>query len=179
MQEESPHCLNMQRAEDFQAYLRQLVLEFEKMLKAGGIDMRAEYAKVIESFYWACKANKQTICHNAKRDEVLASIKDPLCKAWKLKLTGKDTVDPTTLIPEPLVDPHRASDAVSFRNLDEILEVVKEELAGKSLVQIKELKITMAFLTCLNPLLRVYINQYFPMFFSSFLCSNVSRSLLE
>ena len=28
LQEESPHCLNMQRAEDFQAYLRQLVLEF-------------------------------------------------------------------------------------------------------------------------------------------------------
>ena len=51
LQEESPHCLSMQRAEDFQAYLRQLVLEFEKMLKAGGTDMRAEYRKVIESFF--------------------------------------------------------------------------------------------------------------------------------
>ena len=30
LQEESPYCLNMQRAEDFQAYLQQLVLEFEK-----------------------------------------------------------------------------------------------------------------------------------------------------
>ena len=58
LQEESPHCLNIQRAEDFQVYLRQLVLEFEKMLKAGGTDMRAEYRKVIESFFWACKANK-------------------------------------------------------------------------------------------------------------------------
>ena len=27
LQEESPHCLNMQRAEDFQAYLRQLDAE--------------------------------------------------------------------------------------------------------------------------------------------------------
>ena len=53
LQEESPHCLNMQRAEDFQAYLQQVVLEFERMLKAGGTDMRAEYGKVIESFYWA------------------------------------------------------------------------------------------------------------------------------
>ena len=51
LHEESPHCLNMQRAEDFQAYLRQLVLEFEKMLKAGETDMRAEYRKVIESFF--------------------------------------------------------------------------------------------------------------------------------
>ena len=66
LQEESPHGLNMQRVEDFQAYLRQVVLEFEKMLKAGGTDMRAEYGKVIESFYWACKANKQTICNDAK-----------------------------------------------------------------------------------------------------------------
>ena len=144
LQEESPHCLNMQRAEDFQAYLRQLVLEFEKMLKAGGIDMREEYGKVIEIFYWVCKANKQTICNEVKPDEVLASVKDPLCKAWKLKLSGKESVDPTTLIPEPPVAPQRASDAVSFKNPDEILEAVKEELAGKTPVQIKELKITIA-----------------------------------
>ena len=144
LQEESPHCLNMQRSEDFQAYLRQLVLEFERMLKAGGIDMKTEYSKVIESFYWACKANKQTICNDAKPDEVLASIKDASCKAWKLKLSGKENVDPTTLIPEELVAPQRASDAVSFKNPDEILEVLKEELAGKTPLQIKELKITIA-----------------------------------
>ena len=144
LQEESPHCLNMQRSEDFQAYLRQLVLEFERMLKVGGIDMKTEYGKVIESFYWACKANKQTICNDAKPDEVLASIKDASCKAWKLKLSGKENVDPTTLIPEEPVAPQRASDAVSFKNPDEILEVMKEELAGKTPLQIKELKITIA-----------------------------------
>ena len=144
LQEESPHCLNMQRAEDFQAYLRQLVLEFERMLKAGGIDMKIEYGKVIESFYWACKANKQTICNDTKPDEVLASIKDALCKAWKLKLSGKENADPTTLIPEEPVAPQRASDAVSFKKPDEILEVLKEELAGKTPLQIKELKITIA-----------------------------------
>ena len=144
LQEESPHCLNMQRAEDFQAYLRQVVLEFERMLKAGGTDMRAEYGKVIESFYWACKANKQTICNDAVPDNVLASVKDPLCKAWKLKLNGKESVDPTTLVPEPQVAPQKASDAVSFKNPDEILEAVKEEVAGKTPLQIKELKITIA-----------------------------------
>ena len=144
LQEESPHCLNMQRAEDFQAYLRQLVLEFERMLKAGGTNMKIEYGKVIESFYWACKANKQTICNDAKPDEVLASVKDASCKAWKLKLSGKESADPTTLVVEQPVAPQRASDAVSFKNPDEILEAVKEELAGKTPVQIKELKITIA-----------------------------------
>ena len=51
-------------------------------------------------------------------------------------------MDPTTLIPEPPVAPQRASDVVSFKHPDKILEMVKEELAGKTLVQIKELKIT-------------------------------------
>ena len=58
LQGESPHCLNMQQSEDYQAYLWQLVLEFKKMLKAGGADMWHAYGKVIESFFWACKANK-------------------------------------------------------------------------------------------------------------------------
>ena len=142
LQEESPHCLNMQRAEDFQAYLRQSVLEFEKMLKAGGTDMRAEYGKVIESFFWACKVNKQTICNDAVPEDVLASMKDPLCKAWKLKLSGKDSIDPTTLVPKPAVAPQRASDVISFKKPDEILEAVKGELEGKTLIQINELKIT-------------------------------------
>ena len=135
LQEESPHCLNMQRVEDFQVYLRQLVLEFERMLKSGGTDMRVEYGKVIESFFWACKANKQTICSKAVPEDVLASVKDPLCKAWKLKLAGKDSVDPTTLVPEPVVAPQRVSDMISFENPNEILEGMKSELEGKTPVK--------------------------------------------
>ena len=138
------HLLNMQRAEDFQTYLRQLVLEFEKMLKAGGTDMRAEYGKVIKSFFWACKANKQNICNEAVPEDFLANVKDPLCKAWKLKLSGKNSVDPTTLVPEPAIAPQRASDMISFKKPDEILKAVKGGLEGKTPVQIKELKIMIA-----------------------------------
>ena len=114
------------------------------MLKAGGTDIRAEYGKVIKSFFWACKANKQTICNDAVPEDVLASMKDPLCKAWKLKLNGKDSVDPTTLVPEPAVAPQKASDAISFKKPDEILKAVKGELEGKTPIQIKELKIMIA-----------------------------------
>ena len=87
---------------------------------------------------------RQTICNNAVPQDVLASVKDPLCKAWKLKLTRKDSVDPTTLIPESAVAPQRGSDMISFKNLEEILEAMKGELEGKTPVQIKELKITIA-----------------------------------
>ena len=113
------------------------------MLKAGGTDMRAEYEKIIESFYWACKANKQTICNEAIPNDVFASIKDPTCKAWKLKLNGKDKVDLTTLVPEQAVTPQKASDMVSFKP-DKIMEAVKGELEGKMPVQKKELKIVIA-----------------------------------
>ena len=62
LQTESPHCLNMQRSEDYQAYLRQVVIEFDCLLKAGGKeDMREVYGQIIESFYWACRANKNNI----------------------------------------------------------------------------------------------------------------------
>ena len=83
LQAESLHCLNMQRSEDFQAYLRQIVLEFERLLKTGGKNMRESYGEIIESFYWACKANKNTIIDGADRDEILQSVHDINVKLGK------------------------------------------------------------------------------------------------
>ena len=79
LQEESPHCVNMQRSEDYQAYLRQVVAEFERLLKTGSRDIEEAYGQVVESFYWACRANKNTIIEDADRDEILRSVKDPTC----------------------------------------------------------------------------------------------------
>ena len=60
LHEQSPHSINMKRAEDYQAYLRQLVLDFEQIIKSGVMDIRETYGKVIESMFWAVKANKQS-----------------------------------------------------------------------------------------------------------------------
>ena len=130
LQEESPHCLNMGRSEDYQAYLRQLVLEFEQLLKAGGTDMRDVYGKIIESMYWACQANKQTIVNNADPEEVLRLIPDPKCRAWKLKMLGKDSVDPTSLVDDLPIGLQTTSKIVSMKP-QEVMEMVEEELAGK------------------------------------------------
>ena len=89
LQEESPHCINMTRAEDYQAYLRQIVLEFERLIKSGATNISEEYAKVIQRMFWAVKANKQTILNGADPGGVLASVPDARCKAWRLKLSGK------------------------------------------------------------------------------------------
>ena len=70
LQEESPHCINMTRAEDYQAYLRQVVLEFKRLIKSGATNISEEYAKVIQSMFWAVKANKQTILNGADPAEV-------------------------------------------------------------------------------------------------------------
>ena len=124
LQEESPHCINMTRAEDYQAYLRQIVLE---------------YAKVIKSMFWVVKANKQMILNGADPAEVLASVPDVRCKAWRLKLSGKTAIDPTTLVENMEIGPQMASDVVSLKP-QEIFELVKEELVGKSKEQVNIIK---------------------------------------
>ena len=51
LHEQSPHCINMKRAEDYQAYLRQIVLDFECIIKSGSTDIRENYGKVIQSMF--------------------------------------------------------------------------------------------------------------------------------
>ena len=139
LQEESPHCINMTRADDYQAYLRQIVLEFERLIKSGATDIRENYGKVIQSMFWAVKANKQTILDGADPDEVSASIPDPKCKAWRLKLNGKTMVDPVTLVEETEIGPQMASDVMNLKP-QEIFELVEEELVGKTKEQVNVIK---------------------------------------
>ena len=90
LHEQSPHCINMTRADDYQAYLRQIVIKFECLIKSGATDVRENYSKVIQSMFWAVKANKQIILNGADPDKEIASIPDPKCKAWRLKAKRED-----------------------------------------------------------------------------------------
>ena len=85
--------------------------------------MREAYGQIIESFYWACKANKNTIIEKVDRDQVLQLIRDLKCKAWKFKLNSRK----------------RASEMVSMKP-QEVIERVEEDLANKTLEQIKRIK---------------------------------------
>ena len=139
LQEESPHCINMTRAEDYQAYLRQIVLEFERLIKSGATNISEEYAKVIQSMFWAVKANKQTILNGADPAEVLVSVPDARCKAWRLKLNRKMAVDPTTLVEDTEIGPQMASDVMNLKP-EEIFELVEEEMVGKTKEQVNTIK---------------------------------------
>ena len=139
LQEESPHCINMTRADDYQAYLRQIVLEFKRLIKSGVTDVRENYGKVIQSMLWAVKANKQMILNGADPDEVLASIPDPKCRAWRMKLNGKTAVDPGMLVKETEIGPQMALDVMKMKP-EEIFKLVEEELVGKTKEQINAIK---------------------------------------
>ena len=139
LQEESPHCINMKRADDYQAYLRQVVLEFERLIKSGATNIAEEYGKVIQSMFWAVKANKQTILNGADPAAVLASVPDARCKAWSLKLSGKTAIDPATLVDIMDIGPQMAFDVVNLKP-QEIFELVEEELVGKSKEQVNVIK---------------------------------------
>ena len=139
LQEESPQCINMQQADDYQAYLRQIVLEFERLIKSGATNISEEYAKVIHSMFWAVKANKQTILNGADPAEVLASIPNARCKAWRLKLNGKTMVDPTTLVDDTDIGPQMASEVINVKP-QEIFELVEDELVGKTPEQVNLIK---------------------------------------
>ena len=139
LQEESPHCINMNRADDYQAYLRQIVLDFERIIKSGATNIAEEYGKVIQSMFWAVKANKQTILNGADPAEVLASVPDARCKAWRLKLNGKTSVDPTTLVDDTDIGPQMASDVMNLKP-KEIFELVEAELVGKTPEQVNTIK---------------------------------------
>ena len=139
LQEESPHCINMKRADDYQAYLRQIVLKFERLIKSGATNISEEYGKVIQSMFWAVKANKQTILNGADPVEVLASVPDARCKAWRLKLSGKMAIDPTTLVEDTEIGPQMASDVMNLKP-QEIFELVEEELVSKMKEQVNVIK---------------------------------------
>ena len=139
LQEESPHCINMKRADDYQAYLRQIVLDFERLIKGGATNIAEEYGKVIQSMFWAVRANKQTILNGADPVEVLASVPNAKCKAWRLKLNRKTAVDPVTLVEDTDIGPQMASDAMNLKP-QEVFELVEEELVGKTKEQVNIIK---------------------------------------
>ena len=78
-------------------------------------DITENYDNVIQSMFWAVKVNKQMILNGADPDEVLASIPDLKCKAWSMKLNGKTTVDPGTLVDDTDIGPQMASQMMSMK----------------------------------------------------------------
>ena len=137
LQEESPHCVNMERSKDFRAYLRQVFAEFKRLLKSGAKNIEEAYGQVVESFYWACRANKNTIIEDADREEILRAIKDPTCRAWKMKLSGRKYTK--SIIHEEPVGQQMALEIISMKP-EEMFQMLEAELEMKTPEEIQHIK---------------------------------------
>ena len=89
--------------------------------------------------FWVVKANKQTILNGADPDEVLASIMDPKCRAWRMKLNGKTAIDPGMLADDTEIGPQTASEMIKMKP-QEVFKLVEEELVGKTKEQVNAIK---------------------------------------
>ena len=114
-------------------------MDFKPLLKNGATDLRESYVQVIQSMFWAVKVNKQTILNGADPDKVLASIPDPMCRAWKMKLNRKTAVDPGMLVDDTDIGSQTAAEMMKMKP-QEVFELVEEELVGKSKEQINAIK---------------------------------------
>ena len=130
------HCKNIRAANGFQQYVREIIKQFEKVVKEGK-NVAEEYRLIIQSVYWACKAVGVAGTRKADVDEVFAAIRDKDCAAWRMKLKGRKFLKPdiaaeyaeeeeAVLIEQPWRPP----------NVDELL---KDEIANKTPLQLDAL----------------------------------------
>ena len=124
--EESIHCINIRKSEEFRAYLNEICTEFVKMVKQGH-GVKEEYRKVVRSMYWACKAvGNGSLINNADPKCVAGSVKDLNCVAWKLKLTGKTEAVPKELLIDKEEDPQMAIETTEIEE-KEVYTRIKDE----------------------------------------------------
>ena len=79
------------------------------------------------------------IIEGADPEQVLQLIRDPKCKAWKMKLNGKKMVDLTALVDDNQIALQTASQMISLKPT-EVWELVEEEVSAKKPEQIRMLK---------------------------------------
>ena len=138
LQADSVHCLNICKAEHFQAYLQQICGEFVNMVKIGrGVDK--EYQKVVRSVFWACQVvGNRSLMNGVDPERVARSVRDLNSVTWRQKLMGKDKAILKELFVDEEEDPQVASEkktidkndvfAIVKNNMDQLLNEKWKEL---------------------------------------------------
>ena len=125
--EESVHCLNIGKSEEFRAHCHQICTDLIQMVRQGrGVE--EEYRKVVRSIYWACKAvDNGSLVVEADPECVAGSVKDLNCIAWRLKLTEKAEAIPKELLVDEEEDPEVAIETKEIEEA-EIYNRIKEDM---------------------------------------------------
>ena len=130
------HCKNIRAANGFQQYVREIIKQFEKVVKEGK-NVAEEYRLILQSVFWACKAVGVAGTRKANVDEVFAAIRDKDCAAWQMKLKGRKF-----LKPDVAAEYAEEEEAILIEqlwrplNIDDLL---KDEIANKTPLQLDAL----------------------------------------
>ena len=96
-QERKDRCINPVEAAGFRATMKTLALELKKAVKKGK-RVKEIYTDMIESTIKIATAMKYPGASTVETEEILASIKDINCNAWRKHLQGKTTMEPVDMV---------------------------------------------------------------------------------
>ena len=125
------HCKNIRKAEGFIHYLRAICGQFENIVRKG-TNMPANYSKLVQSVYWACRAVGIVSAEDADAEEVFDNIKDKTCRAWMLHLRGITEATSYDLLPAAQKESFITRDSTLD---DDMEELIKDEVKGMTSLQ--------------------------------------------
>ena len=91
--EKKDRCINPVEAAGFRATMKTLALELKKAVRKGK-NIKETYTDMIRSTIRIAKAMKYPGAGSVKTEDILDSIKDIECHAWRKHLQGKTTMNP-------------------------------------------------------------------------------------
>ena len=97
--EKRDRCLNPIEAAGFRATMKMLALEVKKAVRKGK-NIKETYTDMIQSTIRIAKAMKYPGAASVQTEDILPSIKDIKCNAWRKHLQGKTTMHPGDLVDE-------------------------------------------------------------------------------
>ena len=90
--EKHVHCLNLSDAGEYQVWIREQLVEVERAVKTGGVVAKRAYKKFIEILRDGIfKMGTWSPIEAADVDQVLKTVIDPSCTAWRKRMKGVKT----------------------------------------------------------------------------------------
>ena len=114
--EKRDRCTNPIEAAGFRATMKTLALEVKKAVRKGK-NIKETYMDMIKSTIRIAKAMKYPGVGSVNAEDILPSIKDIECNAWRKHLQGKTTMEPADLVMEDEEESPAAEDLLIEQNM--------------------------------------------------------------
>ena len=142
--EKHAHCLNLSDAGEYQVWIREQLVEVERTVKAGSGVAKTAYKKFIEVLRDSIfKMGTWSPIEVADVDQVLKTVIDPSCTAWRKRMKGVKTGNCRQIWKQGEKKEQILQVAEDCEIPDSADEVLKEDtLKGKSPEEQRDIKLT-------------------------------------